>query len=573
MSETNTRTVVTRIQNKYDPASEWTANNPTLLTGEVGFESDTGKFKIGDGSTPWNSLQYAAAQSVNGDSLDTANDKIDKLRDDVDSVRYDFDNLELTYSNDTPIVTPVGSIREGATFNNVLIQDMLTMILYPYIDIVVQNPVTTAATGAYTIPNYPTLSSVSIYVKKNSATKLAFSLWDTTTNKQLGKTLSESDISGNQMTFADLNTVVDTDRTFKIKYTYNGEGGEAVGEKSLDVGKFSFTFTKPSTPTISSNLSKTSYYNGQTAGVTSLSANVASINSASAHGITKMELYRGNTLASTSTANPGQSYTFTVSDSITSDTTYKVKAYYKTRTATNTEYSDASVESSYSIKFSRKAASVSLAGVSGGTFSKLNPQSISNGTVKANFTKYSDSITSVKLFEGNNAKDEQTVSGHSGTTYSEAGGSATFSYSKTNTCTDFKLKAQVYNGTDVGESSSEISYTFYSPYCYGFVDESKSFADIDAAILKTLTSSQTKKTNITLSKLDAPKKFIYAVPTSGGTFTSAKDGANEENFGLFEKNSSGGYTKTITFADGSTQEYQILILKGASAAAVNLNFS
>ena len=312
MSETNTRTVVTRIQNKYDPASEWTANNPTLLTGEVGFESDTGKFKIGDGSTPWNSLQYAAAQSVNGDSLDTANDKIDKLRDDVDSVRYDFDNLELTYSNDTPIVTPVGSIREGATFNNVLIQDMLTMILYPYIDIVVQNPVTTAATGAYTIPNYPTLSSVSIYVKKNSATKLAFSLWDTTTNKQLGKTLSESDISGNQMTFADLNTVIDTDRTFKIKYTYNGEGGEAVGEKSLDVGKFSFTFTKPSTPTISSNLSKTSYYNGQTAGVTSLSANVASINSASAHGITKMELYKGNTLASTSTANPGQSYTFTV---------------------------------------------------------------------------------------------------------------------------------------------------------------------------------------------------------------------------------------------------------------------
>lgn len=571
MSETNTRTVVTRIQNKYDPAAEWTANNPTLLTGEVGFESDTGKFKIGDGSTPWNSLQYAAAQSVNGDSLDTANDKIDKLRDDVDSVRYDFDNLELTYSNDTPIVTPVGSIKEGATFNNVLIQDMLTMILYPYIDIVVKNPVANQATGSYTIPNYPTLSSVSIYVKKNSATKLAFSLWDTTTNRQLGKTLSESDISGNQMTFADLNTTIDTDRTFKIKYTYNGDGGEPVAEQQITVGSFSFTFTNPSTPTVSSNLNSTSYYNGQTAKVTSLSANVANINSASVHGITKMELYKGNSLVSTSAANPGTSYTFNVSDDITSNTTYKVKAYYKTRTATSTEYSDAAVEKSYSLSFSRKAATVSLSGITGGNFSKLDPQSISSKSVTANFTKHSDSITSVKLLESGNVKEEKTVSGHSGTAYSATAGNTTFDYSKTNTCTNFKLKAQVFNGTTAGESSSEISYSFYSPYCYGFVDENKSFNDIDATILKDLTSSQSKKTNITLAKPSTLKKFIYAVPN--GTFTSAKDGANEENFGLFEKNSSGGYTKTITFADGSTQTYQILILKGASAAAVNLNFS
>jgi hypothetical protein len=51
MSET-TRTIVTRIQNKYDPAADWTENNPILLTGEIGYESDTGKFKIGDGDTP-----------------------------------------------------------------------------------------------------------------------------------------------------------------------------------------------------------------------------------------------------------------------------------------------------------------------------------------------------------------------------------------------------------------------------------------------------------------------------------------------------------------------------------------
>lgn len=32
--------------------------NPTLAQGEIGLESDTGKLKIGDGSTPWKSLGY-----------------------------------------------------------------------------------------------------------------------------------------------------------------------------------------------------------------------------------------------------------------------------------------------------------------------------------------------------------------------------------------------------------------------------------------------------------------------------------------------------------------------------------
>jgi len=41
-----------------DTAANWTAANPTLLSGELGFESDTGKAKLGTGSTAWNSLGY-----------------------------------------------------------------------------------------------------------------------------------------------------------------------------------------------------------------------------------------------------------------------------------------------------------------------------------------------------------------------------------------------------------------------------------------------------------------------------------------------------------------------------------
>lgn len=47
-----------RIQLKVDTATNWTSSNPTLLMGEVGFESDTGRYKVGDGVTNWVSLEY-----------------------------------------------------------------------------------------------------------------------------------------------------------------------------------------------------------------------------------------------------------------------------------------------------------------------------------------------------------------------------------------------------------------------------------------------------------------------------------------------------------------------------------
>lgn len=46
------------IQIRRDTAADWTSNNPTLSIGQPGYEDDTGKMKIGDGSTAWNSLGY-----------------------------------------------------------------------------------------------------------------------------------------------------------------------------------------------------------------------------------------------------------------------------------------------------------------------------------------------------------------------------------------------------------------------------------------------------------------------------------------------------------------------------------
>ena len=50
--------VVTQIQVRRGTAAQWTSANPTLASGEWGYETDTGKTKIGNGSTAWSSLSY-----------------------------------------------------------------------------------------------------------------------------------------------------------------------------------------------------------------------------------------------------------------------------------------------------------------------------------------------------------------------------------------------------------------------------------------------------------------------------------------------------------------------------------
>lgn len=50
-----------QFQLRRGTASEWSSANPVLAAGEVGIESDTKFFKIGDGTTAWNTLGYGAS--------------------------------------------------------------------------------------------------------------------------------------------------------------------------------------------------------------------------------------------------------------------------------------------------------------------------------------------------------------------------------------------------------------------------------------------------------------------------------------------------------------------------------
>ena len=73
-------------QQRRDTAANWTSENPTLKAGEIGYETDTGYIKVGDGSTAWTSLGYIDGTKVSAYPLatvDIANDAItaDKLAD------------------------------------------------------------------------------------------------------------------------------------------------------------------------------------------------------------------------------------------------------------------------------------------------------------------------------------------------------------------------------------------------------------------------------------------------------------------------------------------------------------
>jgi len=57
------------IQVKRGTAAAWTSANTVLAAGEIGFETDTKKFKVGDGSTAWTSLGYAGMTASSTDTL------------------------------------------------------------------------------------------------------------------------------------------------------------------------------------------------------------------------------------------------------------------------------------------------------------------------------------------------------------------------------------------------------------------------------------------------------------------------------------------------------------------------
>jgi hypothetical protein len=71
------------IQFRRDTAANWTSNDPTLAAGEIGYETDTEKYKIGDGSLAWTSLGYTTFGGISQTLIDAKGDLVVGTADNV----------------------------------------------------------------------------------------------------------------------------------------------------------------------------------------------------------------------------------------------------------------------------------------------------------------------------------------------------------------------------------------------------------------------------------------------------------------------------------------------------------
>jgi len=130
-----------KLQVRRGTATNWTSTNPTLSAGEFGLETNTGKLKIGTGSTAWNSLPYvgltpteistAISNAIAGvidlspSTLDTLNELAAAINDDpqffttITTAVSDAQSAAEDYA-DSAISTAINAldtddIEEGAT--------------------------------------------------------------------------------------------------------------------------------------------------------------------------------------------------------------------------------------------------------------------------------------------------------------------------------------------------------------------------------------------------------------------------------------------------------------------------
>lgn len=132
--------MATRMQQRRGTAAEWTSANPILAAGELGYETDTNQFKIGDGTTAWASLSYFANLSAILDgapsTLDTLNELAAAINDDPDfftTISDTINNLDAlpAQANEAgKYLTTDGSTASWATITTDPTADIMKATLF-----------------------------------------------------------------------------------------------------------------------------------------------------------------------------------------------------------------------------------------------------------------------------------------------------------------------------------------------------------------------------------------------------------------------------------------------------------
>ena len=112
--------MATRMQQRRGTAQQWTDANPRLAAGEVGFETDTGKFKIGDDVNFWDDLAYFVnADDLAGELGDYATEAyvgqaISSLVDGAPNLLNTLNELAAAIGDDASFTTTIFNATEQA---------------------------------------------------------------------------------------------------------------------------------------------------------------------------------------------------------------------------------------------------------------------------------------------------------------------------------------------------------------------------------------------------------------------------------------------------------------------------
>jgi hypothetical protein len=110
------------VQRRADTAANWTSVNPILIERQQGFETDTLKWKLGDGVTAWNSLPYFSGGSGTGDVVGPASATDNAI------ARFDGTTGKIVQNSSATIADTSGDITAGK-YNTVAISGSSTPTL------------------------------------------------------------------------------------------------------------------------------------------------------------------------------------------------------------------------------------------------------------------------------------------------------------------------------------------------------------------------------------------------------------------------------------------------------------
>jgi hypothetical protein len=197
--------MATRMQQRRGTASQWTSADPILASGEIGFETDTGQFKIGDGVNIWSDLAYFKDMIDLGGSLD----------DYIPITQKGAASGVATLDVDGAIpISQLGNLIDGApntldTLNELAtgITDLGTYV-EEYADQAISNEVTARNTAISTAVSDHSLDTTNVHGIADTSALATHS--DVDTAKQDAETYAASAVSTHNLDTTSVHGIADT---------------------------------------------------------------------------------------------------------------------------------------------------------------------------------------------------------------------------------------------------------------------------------------------------------------------------------------------------------------------------